>query len=122
MPRWPEINGWLVVHCFDAATGLRETIAGVVQGLLTMLIGNISYAWTGGTVMADSSLNWRMMVRLGPIVAFAQVGICGIDGSIELEAVQLYGLPRACTGAALKHAGAAGRDPRIPSPGFLGPA
>ncbi|WP_431266860.1 hypothetical protein [Dankookia sp. P2] len=34
-----------------------------------------------------------MMVRLGPGVAFAQIGICGFDGTIELEALRLYGLP-----------------------------
>jgi hypothetical protein len=42
--------------------------------------------------MADSSLNRRMTVRLGDTVAFAQVGIVGLDGQIELEALRLYGL------------------------------
>ena len=43
--------------------------------------------------MADASLNKRMTVRLGPAVAFAQIGIVGFDGQIELEALRLYGLP-----------------------------
>jgi hypothetical protein len=43
--------------------------------------------------MADSSLNWRMTVRLGPGAAFAQIGICDFDGTIEPEALRLYGLP-----------------------------
>jgi len=43
--------------------------------------------------MADASLNKRMTVRLGPGVAFAQIGIVGFDGQIELEALRLYGLP-----------------------------
>ena len=61
---------------------------------LTTLIWNVpSKAWTGGAVMADSSLNRRMTVRLGPGVAFAHIGICGFDGTIELEALRLYGLP-----------------------------
>jgi hypothetical protein len=36
-----------------------------------------------------------MTVRLGDAVAFAQVGIVGLDGKIELEALRLYGLPEA---------------------------
>ena len=32
-------------------------------------------------------------VRLGDAVAFAQIGIVGLDGQIELEAMRLYGLP-----------------------------
>ena len=43
--------------------------------------------------MTDSSLNRRMTVRLGDAVAFAQIGIVGLDGQIELEALRLYGLP-----------------------------
>jgi hypothetical protein len=37
--------------------------------------------------MADASLNRRMTLRLGDAVAFAQVGIVGLDGQIELEAL-----------------------------------
>ena len=43
--------------------------------------------------MADASLNKRMTVRLGAGVAFAQIGVVGFDGQIELEALRLYGLP-----------------------------
>jgi hypothetical protein len=45
--------------------------------------------------MADASLNRRMSVRLGDAVAFAQIGIVGLDGQIELEALRLDGLPEA---------------------------
>jgi hypothetical protein len=38
-------------------------------------------------VMADASLNRRMTVRLAEAVAFAQIGIVGCDGQIELEAL-----------------------------------
>ncbi len=41
----------------------------------------------------DASLNRRMTVRLGPGVAFAQVGIAGFDGQIEREAPRLHVLP-----------------------------
>ena len=34
-------------------------------------------------------------MRLGDAVAFAQIGIVGLDGQIELEALRLYGLPEA---------------------------
>jgi hypothetical protein len=45
--------------------------------------------------MADVSLNRRMTVRLGSAVAFAQIGIIGFDGPIDLQALRLYGLPEA---------------------------
>ena len=34
-----------------------------------------------------------MTVRLGAGVAFAQIGVVGLDREIELEALRLYGLP-----------------------------
>jgi hypothetical protein len=34
-------------------------------------------------------------LRFGDAVAFAQIGIVGLDGQIELEALRLYGLPEA---------------------------
>ena len=43
--------------------------------------------------MVYASLNKRMTVRLGAGVAFAQIGVVGFDGQIELEALRLYGLP-----------------------------
>jgi hypothetical protein len=43
--------------------------------------------------MDNASLNCRQTLRLGPPVAFAQIGIAGFDGQIELEALRLYGLP-----------------------------
>jgi hypothetical protein len=55
----------------------------------------LSKAWTGSAVMADASLNRRMTVRLAEAVAYAQIGIGGFDGQIELEALRLYGLPEA---------------------------
>jgi hypothetical protein len=43
--------------------------------------------------MQESDLNRRQTVRFGPEVAFAQTGIIGFDGQIEVEALRLYGLP-----------------------------
>jgi hypothetical protein len=65
----------------------------VLASLTTMLWNTPAKAWTGGAPMADASLNRRMTVRLGPSVAFAQIGIVGFDGQIELKALRLYGLP-----------------------------
>ncbi len=71
-----------------------ESFAGDVLASLSTMLWNIpSKAWSGGAVMAVSSLNRRMAVRLGLGVAFAQIGIVGFDGQIELEALRLYGLP-----------------------------
>jgi hypothetical protein len=73
-----------------------ENAAGdVLASLTTMLWNAPSKPWTAGVTMADSSLNRRMTVRLGDAVAFAQIGIVGLDGHIELEALRLYGLPEA---------------------------
>jgi hypothetical protein len=75
---------------------VRKKVAGDVLAPLTTMLWNApSKSWTGGATMADSSLNRRMTVRLGDAVAFAQIGIVGLDGQIELESLRLYGLPEA---------------------------
>jgi hypothetical protein len=75
---------------------VRASVAGdVLASLTTMLWNAPSKAWTGSAVMADASLNRRMTVWLPEAVAFAQIGIVGFDGQIELEALRLYGLPEA---------------------------
>jgi hypothetical protein len=87
-------GGRLFVRCFDAAINVHENlVADVLASLTTMQWNAPSKAWTGGAVMADSSLNRRMTVRLGPGVAFAQIGVVGFDGQIALEALRLFGLP-----------------------------
>src|SRR5215217_9554804 len=89
-------GGRLFVRCFGRDGTVRENVAGDVLASLTAMVWNApSKAWTGGAVMADASLNRRMVVRLGDMVAFAQIGIVGLDGQIELEALRLYGLPEA---------------------------
>jgi hypothetical protein len=62
-------GGQLFVRCFDAAMTVRENTADDVLASLTTPIWNVpSKARTGGAPMADSSLDRRMMVRLGPSV------------------------------------------------------
>jgi len=51
-----------------------------------------------GAVMADASLNRRQTIRFGDGVAFAQVGIVGFDGQVEIETLRLFGLPEAAPG------------------------
>ena len=89
-------GGRLFVRCFGGDGTVRENAAGDVLASLTTMVWNApSKSWTGGATMADASLNRRMTVRLGDAVAFAQIGIVGLDGQIELEALRLYGLPEA---------------------------
>jgi hypothetical protein len=45
----------------------------------------------GGEVCA--SHNRRQTIRVGPQAAYAQVGIVGFDGPIDVQALRLYGLP-----------------------------
>ena len=71
---------------------------------LTIIVWNTpSWAWTGGATMADASLNRRMTVRLGDAVAFAQIGIVGLDGQIELERAAPLRAAGGGAGAALRH-------------------
>ncbi|MDN3564611.1 hypothetical protein ACFQY5_17870 [Paeniroseomonas aquatica] len=57
--------------------------------------------WRGPTrrrlsaLLLPAWLNRRQTIRVGAGVAFAQVGIVGFDGQIEVEALRLFGLPEA---------------------------
>jgi hypothetical protein len=87
-------GGRLFARCFDAAGQVRENIPGdVLASLTTMLWNGPAKGWNAGAPMDDASLNRRMTLRFGAGVAFAQIGIVGFDGVIELEALRLYGLP-----------------------------
>ena len=82
------------MRCLGGDGTVRENATGdVLASLTTMLWNAPSKSWTGGATMAGASLNRRMTVRLGDVVAFAQIGVVGLDGQIELEALRLYGLP-----------------------------
>ncbi|MBU8538882.1 glycoside hydrolase family 55 protein [Falsiroseomonas tokyonensis] len=87
-------GGRLCVRCFDGAGTVRENQPqDVLASGTTVQWDTPSKSWQAGAVMQDSSLNRRQTVRLGAGVAFAQIGIIGFDGQIELEALRLYGLP-----------------------------
>ena len=87
-------GGRLCLRCFDGASIVRENIAGdALASGTTLQWAPTSKTWQAGAVMQESDLNRRQTVHLGPDVAFAQIGIIGFDGQIELEALRLYGLP-----------------------------
>ncbi|MCA3277508.1 MAG: hypothetical protein ING26_18515 [Roseomonas sp.] len=87
-------GGRLCLRCFDAAGVVRENIAGdALASGTTLQWAPTSKTWQAGAVMQESDLNRRQTVRFGTEVAFAQIGIIGFDGQIELEALRLYGLP-----------------------------
>ncbi|MFO0400392.1 MAG: hypothetical protein ACK52P_01650, partial [Alphaproteobacteria bacterium] len=87
-------GGRLCLRCFDGAGIVRENIAGdALASGTTLQWAPTSKTWQAGAVMQESDLNRRQTVRFGPEVAFAQIGIIGFDGQIELEALRLYGLP-----------------------------
>jgi hypothetical protein len=89
-------GGRLFVRCFGGDGLVRENAAGDVPASLTTMLWNApSKSWTGGGTMAGASLNRRMAVRLGDAVAFAQIGVVGLDGQIDLEALRLHGMPDA---------------------------
>ncbi|WP_135468558.1 glycosyl hydrolase family 28-related protein [Crenalkalicoccus roseus] len=89
-------GGRLFARCFDAAGQIRENLPGdVLASLTTMLWNAPAKGWNAGAPMDDANLNRRMTLRFGPGVAFAQLGVVGFDGVIELEALRLYGLPEA---------------------------
>ena len=87
-------GGRLCLRCFDGAGIVRENIAGdALASGTTLQWAPTSKTWQAGAVMQESDLNRRQTVRFGPEVAFAQIGIIGFDGQIEVEALRLYGLP-----------------------------
>jgi hypothetical protein len=54
------------------------------------------HAWHGRAKGAGvTEMAFVAPLRFGDAVAFAQIGIVGLDGQIELEALRLYGLPEA---------------------------
>lgn len=89
-------GGRLFVRFFggDGLVG-EDTANDVLASLTTMLWNTPPQFWTGGATMANASLNRRMTVRPGNAVAFAQVGVVGLDGQVELEALRPHGLSEA---------------------------
>ena len=51
--------------------------------------------WNAGAPMDDANFNRRQTIRVGASVPYAQVGVIGFDGPIDLQSLRLYGLPEA---------------------------
>jgi hypothetical protein len=89
-------GGRLFARCFDSAGTIRENIAGdVLASITTMVWSAPGKIWTAGAPMDDANLNRRQTLRFGPAVAWAQLGILGFDGPVEVQALRIYGLPEA---------------------------
>ncbi|MBB5691748.1 hypothetical protein GXW77_05315 [Roseomonas alkaliterrae] len=89
-------GGRLFVRVFDGAGNVREDIAGdVLASITTMQWNGPAKGWNAGAPMDDANLNRRQTLRVGASVAYAQVGVIGFDGSIDLQSLRLYGLPEA---------------------------
>ena len=89
-------GGRLFVRVFDGAGNIREDIAGdVLASITTMQWNGPAKGWNAGSPMDDANFNRRQTIRVGASVAYAQVGVIGFDGPIDLQSLRLYGLPEA---------------------------
>ncbi|MBU8540653.1 glycoside hydrolase family 55 protein [Falsiroseomonas tokyonensis] len=89
-------GGRLFVRVFDGAGNVREDIAGdVLASITTMQWNGPAKGWNAGAPMDDANFNRRQTIRVGASVAYAQVGVIGFDGPIDLQSLRLYGLPEA---------------------------
>lgn len=89
-------GGRLFVRVFDGAGNVREDIAGdVLASITTMQWNGPAKGWNAGAPMDDANFNRRQSIRVGAAVAYAQVGVIGFDGPIDLQSLRLYGLPEA---------------------------
>ncbi|HEV7456460.1 MAG TPA: hypothetical protein VGN96_06760 [Roseococcus sp.] len=89
-------GGRLFVRVFDGAGNVREDIAGdVLASITTMQWNGPAKGWNAGAPMDDANFNRRQTIRVGASVAYAQVGVIGFDGAIDLQSLRLYGLPEA---------------------------
>ncbi len=75
---------------------LREDIAGdVLASITTMQWNGPAKGWDAGAPMDDANFNRRRTIRVGASVAYAQLGVIGFDGPIDLQSLRLYKLPEA---------------------------
>jgi len=89
-------GGRLFVRVFDGAGNVRADIAGdVLASITTMQWNGPAKGWNAGAPIDDANFNRRQTIRVGPSVSYAQVGVIGFDGSIDLQSLRLYGLPEA---------------------------
>jgi len=84
----------LCVRVFDRAGNVRADIAGdVLASIATMQWNGPAKGWNAGAPMDDANFNRRQTILVGASVSYAQVGVIGFDGPIDLQSLRLYGLP-----------------------------
>ncbi len=75
---------------------MREDIAGdVLASITTMKWNGPAKGWNAGASMDNANCNRRQTIRVGGSVAYAQLGVIGFDGPIDLQSLRLYGQPEA---------------------------
>ena len=88
-------GGRLFVRVFDGARNVRVDIAGdVLASITTMQWNGPAKGWNAGAPMDDANFNRRQTIRVGAAVSYAQVGVIGFDGPIDLQSLRLYGCRR----------------------------
>jgi len=99
LAHWLTVGAWggrLFVRVFDGAGNVRADIAGDVLASITIMQWNgPAKGWNVGAPMDDANFNRRQTIPVGASVAYAQVGVIGFDGPIDLQSLRLYGLPEA---------------------------
>jgi len=67
----------------------------VLVSITTMPWNGPAKGWNAGAPIDDANFNRRQTIRVGPSVSYAQVGVIGFDGPIDLQSLRLYGLEEA---------------------------
>ncbi len=84
------------MRVFDGAGNVREDIADdVLASITTMQWNGPAKGWNAGAPMDDANFNRRQAIRVGAPVAYAQMGVIGFHGPIDLQSIRHYGLPEA---------------------------
>ena len=73
------------VQMFDGAGNVRADITGdVLASITTMLWNGPAKGWNARAPTNDAKFNRRQTIRVGASVSYAQVGMIGFDGPIDL--------------------------------------
>ena len=87
-------GGRLFVRENYGAGNVRAVIVGdVLASITTMQWNGTAKARNAGLPMDDAKFNRQQINRVGASVSFAQMGMIGFDGPIELQSLRLCGLP-----------------------------
>ena len=76
-----------------------DIVGDVLASITTIQWNGPAKGWNAGAPMDDANYNRRQTIRVGVSVYYAQVGVIGFDGPINLQSLRLYGLPEAAPAA-----------------------